>query len=119
VGARHAAWRERCCLRYRYQLPLLAEEAPLLYSPEKLPAMAKWFDALEATPSFSRRVAGDEYSWTAVTSAFLRIFANTSDPVVLEKMANADAAAALLLDKAAADTGSLDDKEACLEAAKK
>mmetsp|Transcript_32982 Transcript_32982/g.55555 ORF Transcript_32982/g.55555 Transcript_32982/m.55555 type:complete len:241 (-) Transcript_32982:135-857(-) len=88
--------------RYRYQLRFLAgADAPDLYA--SYPGLAAWFDAMDATEGFSRRVAGDAYSWTAVTSTFLRLFAKDSTPP--EVLAAADAAAeALLLDAAASAT---------------
>merc|ERR1719163_1772170 len=71
---------------------------------------------MDLEPAYTRRVKGDAYSWTAVTSSFLRIFANASDAETQAKIAKADAAAAALLDESRKDVSALDDKAACAEA---
>ena len=76
---------------------------------------------MESYEPFSGRVAGDEYSWTATASMFLRYFGGGEDkPKVAEGIARADAAA----DKLASDFVSAgpkipNEKEAALEAAAK
>lgn len=82
--------------RYRFQLALMAgPTTPAIYGNPKLPGVTRWFDALDEVPAYRRRVAGDAYSWTAVTSTFLRLFAaNSTSP---EDLARADAAADGLL----------------------
>lgn len=99
--------------RYRYQLPFFVEGESLL---RQRPGLRRWFENMDKQP-FSRRVAGDEYSWTAVTSVFLRIFQNATndDPRLLA----ADNAASRILENAASDSESLKDRDACLEAAQK
>merc|ERR1719321_207221 len=71
---------------------------------------------MDKEPAYTRRVKGDAYSWTAVTSSFLRIFANASDASTQAKIAKADAAAAALLAESRADATALDDKAAVAEA---
>ncbi|KAH8094080.1 glutathione transferase [Aureococcus anophagefferens] len=56
------------------------------------PGLEAWFAAMDAEPAYGRRVKGDAYSWTAVTSSFLRIF-RKDDPATAAKVAAADAAA--------------------------
>jgi len=108
--------------RYRYQLPFLVpgEEPLLVNAGQPRLGLQAWFDALDSAPSFARRVGGDEYSWTATTSSFLRLFsANATDAETLAKVANADNAASALLSAAVGDVEALNDKAACEEAAAK
>merc|ERR1712084_108811 len=56
--------------RWKYQLPITAN-VNILFERKGL---QNWFNAMESYEPYSNRVAGDEYSWTAVTSYFLRIF---------------------------------------------
>ena len=71
--------------RYRYQLPLLAgKDSPKVYGGD-YPALTSWFDAMDELPAYMNRCAGDAYSWTAVTSTFLRLFsANSTSEVDLQ-----------------------------------
>merc|ERR1719163_2301081 len=96
------------------QLKVLKPEFPALDAGR--PAIARWSEAMDAEPAYTRRVKGDAYSWTAVTSSFLRIFANASDAETQAKIAKADAAAAALLAESRADATALDDKAAVAEA---
>lgn len=101
--------------RYRYQLPLMFEDGVQLYDNRLYPALHRWFDLLDSTPSFRERVAGDEYSWTAVTGVMMRFF---GDPTPEKEVAaaRADAAAARLLAQDAA--GELASERARHEAAR-
>ena len=100
--------------RFGEQLKVLKPEFPALDAGR--PAIARWTEAMDLEPAYTRRVKGDAYSWTAVTSSFLRIFANASDAETQAKIAKADAAAAALLDESRKDASALDDKAACAEA---
>ncbi len=84
--------------RYRHQLPLAGAGAPRLYVPDELPALARWYDAMDACPAFARRASGDAYSWLAVVSAMSRGFGPSDAPLAPAQQAAADAA-----DRAAAD----------------
>ena len=100
--------------RFGEQLKVLKPEFPALDAGR--PAIARWSEAMDKEPAYTRRVKGDAYSWTAVTSSFLRIFANASDAETQAKIAKADAAAAALLDESRKDASALDDKAAVAEA---
>merc|ERR1719163_2216557 len=100
--------------RFGEQLKVLKPEFPALDAGR--PAITRWSEAMDLEPAYTRRVKGDAYSWTAVTSSFLRIFANASDAETQAKIAKADAAAAALLDESRKDVSALDDKAACAEA---
>jgi len=100
--------------RFGEQLKVLKPEFPALDAGR--PAITRWSEAMDLEPAYTRRVKGDAYSWTAVTSSFLRIFANASDAETQAKIAKADKAAAALLAESRADATALDDKAACAEA---
>ena len=100
--------------RFGEQLKVLKPEFPALDAGR--PAIARWSEAMDAEPAYTRRVKGDRYSWTAVTSSFLRIFANASDAETQAKIEKADKAAAALLAESRADATVLDDKAAVAEA---
>jgi glutathione S-transferase len=92
--------------RYRYQLPLVSADAPRLYSPAQRPALAAWYDAMDAEPAFTRRASGDAYSWAAVLSAMARFGLPVGAEPAPERRAEADRAdraAASILDSLAAD----------------
>jgi len=73
--------------RWRYQLPI-NENLDILHNRIHL---QKWFDHLDSFPPYADRVAGDQYSWTAVTSTFLRYFGGGEDkPEVAAKIKYAD-----------------------------
>jgi hypothetical protein len=79
--------------RWRFQLPITIGIDIL----EDRPALQAWFDAMDAFAPYSGRVAGDQYSWTATTSMFLRYFGGGEDkPEVQKGIKAADAAAELL-----------------------
>jgi len=85
--------------RWRIQLPL-AVEVDIL---EGRPALTKWFEAVDSYAPYSERVMGDEYSWTATNSMFLRIFGGGEDePEVAAAIRRADDAAARLTESFAA-----------------
>mmetsp|Transcript_37208 Transcript_37208/g.65334 ORF Transcript_37208/g.65334 Transcript_37208/m.65334 type:complete len:499 (+) Transcript_37208:63-1559(+) len=76
--------------RWRYQLPLTND----IDIQEGRPALAKWFKAMDSYEPYSSRVAGDEYSWTATNSMFLRYFGGGEDkPEVAAAIQRADDAA--------------------------
>lgn len=76
--------------RWRYQLPLTTEIDIL----EGRPALKAWFEAMDSFEPFIGRVAGDEYSWTATNSMFLRYFGGGEDkPEVAAAIERADNAA--------------------------
>lgn len=79
--------------RWRYQLPL-THDINILEGRNNLKA---WFETLDGYEPYYSRVAGDEYSWTAVTGTFQRFFANASDPAVQAIIDNADGEAARLV----------------------
>jgi len=78
--------------RWRYQLPLTHS----ISLTEDRPNIAEWFRTMDSFSPYADRVAGDEYSWTAVTSTFQRFFAvgdGEMDPKVQKVIDQADAAA--------------------------
>jgi len=76
--------------RWRYQLPLTIGMNIL----ENRPALNEWFEAMDSFEPYSGRVAGDEYSWVATNSMFLRYFGGGEDkPEIKEAIQRADAAA--------------------------
>ena len=76
--------------RWRVQLPITNG----VDIQEGRPALTKWFEAMDSFEPYSSRVAGDEYSWTATNSMFLRYFGGGEDkPEVAEAIARADDAA--------------------------
>lgn len=104
--------------RWRYQLPL-TEDLDIL---ENRSNIKKWFDTMESYDAYGSRVAGDEYSWTATASMFLRYFGGGEDkPKVAEGIARADAAAEKLAAKfvSSGSANASDQQEAALEAAAK
>ena len=105
--------------RWRHQLPL-TEDFDIL---EGRPHLEAWFNHMESFPAYGGRVAGDEYSWTATASMFLRYFGGGENkPKVAAGIARADAAAEELAKGFAAPTTSDDDDKidaAALEAAAK
>lgn len=88
--------------RYRWQLPLTA--GVNVYDGARWPGIKRWFDAMDSLPNYRDHVAGDEISWTIVTSTFLRLFASgangTLDDTTKATIAKADQAALDLLAKA-------------------
>lgn len=76
--------------RWRYQLPITTNIDIL----EGRPGLAKWFEEMDSYEPYSSRVAGDEYSWTATNSMFLRYFGGGEDkPEVAAAIQRADSAA--------------------------
>jgi len=75
--------------RWRFQLPL-THSIDILHN---RPHLQRWFDTMDSYPPYADRVAGDEYSWTSVTSTFQKFFADAEDPKVQEVMKRADDAA--------------------------
>ncbi len=102
--------------RFYYQLRVLKPDFPPLDAGR--PGLKAWFAAMDAEPAYGRRVKGDAYSWTAVTSSFLRIFRG-DDPATAAKVAAADAAAAAMLDACVGDRAALRDAPAVAEAREK
>uniref|UniRef100_A0A7S3XUT5 GST N-terminal domain-containing protein n=1 Tax=Heterosigma akashiwo TaxID=2829 RepID=A0A7S3XUT5_HETAK len=80
--------------RYAVQIPITAG-IQVRCNPD-LPNLNAWYDAMDGVPTYAGRVKGDEYSWTAVTSMFMRIFSNGTaegDPAAKARMEAADGAA--------------------------
>lgn len=95
--------------RYAVQMPYSAAELNIR-DPDRWPALAKWYHAMEALPSFSDRVSGDTYSWTAVQPVLMRIFGGqngTLSGAAAARAEAADTAAAALLTEAGAKGGSV------------
>ena len=103
--------------RWRYQLPI-TENLDILENRRNL---KNWFETMDSFEAYGDRVAGDEYSWTATASMFLRYFGGGEDkPKVAEGIARADAAAEKLAGEfVAATTASTPTQSAALEAAAK
>ena len=57
--------------RWRYQLPLTVGFA--IYDADRWPAIARWFDAMDAQPAYAGRCGGDAYSWAAASAVFLKV----------------------------------------------
>jgi len=101
--------------RWRWQLPITVE----FDMSEGRPYLQAWFDAMDSYAPFANRVAGDQYSWTATASMFLRYFGGGEDkPEVAAAIERADKAAADLSKSFAQQTVS-DDPFFGLEAAAK
>ena len=100
--------------RFYYQLAVLRPDFPALDAGR--PGLAAWFRAMDGEPAYARRVKGDAYSWTAVTSSFLRFFA-ANDTETEGKIQKADAAAAAMLQDSLQDAAALADAAAVDEAA--
>ena len=79
--------------RWRWQLPLMHGIEITLGRKN----ISRWYSGLDSLPAYSSRVRGDQYSWTAVASTFLRIFSSSQDGVTSEdtlaKIKTADEAA--------------------------
>mmetsp|Transcript_8150 Transcript_8150/g.10212 ORF Transcript_8150/g.10212 Transcript_8150/m.10212 type:complete len:393 (+) Transcript_8150:118-1296(+) len=111
--------------RFRYQFPLLKNVT--ISSSSLRPNLQRWFEAIDASPAYASRVAGDEYSWTAVASTFLRIFGSRGNELTLEQnatIARVEAAATALTLDFVNDSGGADSTDdgyvaACREAAEK
>merc|ERR1719464_1166649 len=71
--------------RWRYQLPMTKN----LDVTRNRIHLQNWFNHLDSFPPYADRVAGDRYSWTAVTSTFLRYF-GSDDPELQSKVQRAD-----------------------------
>uniref|UniRef100_A0A7S0BWH7 GST N-terminal domain-containing protein n=1 Tax=Proboscia inermis TaxID=420281 RepID=A0A7S0BWH7_9STRA len=111
--------------RFRYQFPLLRNVT--LSTTTLRPNLQRWFEAIDASPAYASRVAGDEYSWTAVASTFLRIFGSRGNELTVEQnatIARVEAAATALTLDFVNDSGGADSTDdgyvaACREAAEK
>ena len=59
--------------RLRYQLPITVDMNIM----EGRPNLQKWFEeGMDTLGAYANRVAGDKYSWTAVSSFFLKVFSS-------------------------------------------
>jgi len=99
--------------RWRFQLPLTIGFDIL----DDRPALARWFEAMDEFGPYADRVAGDEYSWTAVSSTFLRIFGGDSPNS--DAISRSDDAAASLADSFSSVSADDESAEAAREAAMK
>jgi hypothetical protein len=100
--------------RWRYQLPITMDLDIL----QDRPHLQAWFASMDAYAPYSNRVAGDEYSWVATSSMFLRYFGGGEDkPKIAAAIELADATAKDLSDGFAAVKGG--EAEFALEAARK
>ena len=81
--------------RWRYQLPLTANINIL----EGRDGIKQWFETMDSYEPYYGRVMGDEYSWTATNSMFLRYFGGGEEkPEIAEAILRADDAANRLTD---------------------
>merc|ERR1740139_882803 len=103
--------------RWRYQLPI-TNDVDIL---EHRIHLKNWFDTMDSYEAYGGRVAGDEYSWTATASMFLRFFGGGEDkPQVAAGIARADAAAEKFAREfVSSSIDSAHQQEAALEAAAK
>jgi hypothetical protein len=100
--------------RWRYQLPITMDLDIL----QDRPHLQAWFASMDAYAPYSNRVAGDEYSWVATSSIFLRFFGGGEHkPKIAAAIELADATAKDLSDGFAAVKGG--EAEFSLEAARK
>merc|ERR1719277_2898156 len=93
--------------RYGVQMPFFAAQLGIRDA-ARWPSLARWFDAMEALPSYSGRVAGDAYSWTVVAPVLMRIFGGKNGTLTGDAAARAEAAeraAGDLLAEARASSG--------------
>mmetsp|Transcript_34581 Transcript_34581/g.83644 ORF Transcript_34581/g.83644 Transcript_34581/m.83644 type:complete len:338 (-) Transcript_34581:162-1175(-) len=73
--------------RWRFQLPITNG----IDIEKGRPALTKWFQAMDSYEPYANRVAGDQYSWTATNSMFLRYFGGGEDkPEIAEGIQRAD-----------------------------
>lgn len=73
--------------RWRYQLPLTSTHDDAKDILAGRPNLRRWWEeGMNRLPAYANRVAGDAYSWTAVTSVFLKIFSSGSDGVVSDEV---------------------------------
>ena len=106
--------------RWRYQLPLTADIDIL----EGREGLKQWFAAMDSYEPYNGRVRGDEYSWVATNSMFLRYFGGGEDkPDVAAAIKRADAAAERLsssfIDQLLEEEYDVDRKKHSTEAAAK
>lgn len=97
--------------RWRYQLPLTHGDVDIF---DGRPHLRRWLEeGMDRLPAYANRVAGDAYSWTAVTSVFLKIFSSVGDgvvsPTVRAQIDGADQAANEMLLSGATSSSSNDD----------
>lgn len=86
--------------RFRFQLPYSKDYT--VNDGDKYPSLSKWFQALDALPSYKNRVRGDELSWVTTVSTFTRFFSpkqedGTLPPKALEMIKKVDAAVDTLM----------------------
>ena len=102
--------------RWRYQLPI-TENFDILKNRKHL---QHWFDTMDSFEPYASRVAGDEYSWTATSSMFLRYFGGGEDkPNVAAGIKRADAAASNLVNGFASYDENAEERKYVIEAATK
>jgi len=61
--------------RWKYQLPV-TNGLDIMKGRNNIQS---WFDTMDNYKPYADRVSGDEYSWTAVSSTFLRMFSSSKD----------------------------------------
>jgi len=82
--------------RYAVQVPLL--KSLKVCDNSDWPNIKNWFQAMDNVPGY-QRVKGDEYSWTAVTSMFMKMFGNGSvSEDAIQKGRETDSKAVEILD---------------------
>ena len=78
--------------RWKYQLPV-TNDVDIMKGRNNIKL---WFDTMDNYKPYADRVSGDEYSWTAAASTFLRLFTSNKDgeldPKTEVKMERADQA---------------------------
>lgn len=79
--------------RWRYQLPITTDIDIL----DGRPGLVSWFKSMDAYEPYAGRVRGDQYSWVATNSMFLRYFGGGEDkPDIAAAIKRADETAQTL-----------------------
>lgn len=102
--------------RWRYQLPITTDINIL----EGRPGLVSWFKTMDAYEPYAGRVRGDQYSWVATNSMFLRYFGGGEDkPDIAAAIKRADETAQTLTASFAKTVVTDEDGKHALEAATK
>lgn len=93
--------------RYRYQLPY---QTGVSIVGGQWPNIDRWCEAMDSVPEYVNRVKGDEYSWVAVVSTFMKMFNSNGtslDPARSLAADQADAKANMLLESVADEASTI------------